>query len=266
MATKPSTLPLWATDTNLASGSQSGQTTKLEPSLGYKQQGSVPGKSAPGRYMNWLFNLIYSWCVYLDDLHNSSGFLSQSYTWLTGVHRFTNGVRAAGVSLEGANEVVYTDASGVAAPKTRSTLLRLDDACGNSNLGLNWSRAGAGNIYAAGTSDSTPVQIRLPQGAVINSVRAWVDDGGSGTISMSVYAVSRNPVSGAISLGSPLGSGTETSGGAGALEDLEVTGIATTVDNTDTTYEVIFVASTTSGNPVVNLAYVVWTDPGPRND
>lgn len=266
MAAKPSTVPDWASDTNYSSGPQVGLSTKLAPSSGYRNQGCVPEKSAPGRFMNWLFNLFSIWCAYLDDLHNSADFLNKSYTWLTGVHRFTNGLRAAGISLEGATEVVYTDAAGVAAPKARSTLLHLNEACCDSNNGARWSRAGAGNIYPINTGDGSPVSIRLPQGAVLQSVRAWVVPGASAAISMSVYAVSRDPVTGAIAVGSALGTGgTQVSSGA-ALQALQAASINATIDNTDTTYEVIFNANSTAGSPEIRLAYAIWTDPGPRND
>lgn len=83
------TTQTWANDTNIASGPQIGQTTKLQPSNGYLAAGAVPGRSIPGRYMNWLFNTLLAWCYYLGDLHNQLQFLNKSYTWITGTHTFS---------------------------------------------------------------------------------------------------------------------------------------------------------------------------------
>jgi hypothetical protein len=57
MATKPSTLPTWAT---------TGGTT-VEPSAGEKAAGFAVATKPPARWMNWLLNIIYQWCSYLND-------------------------------------------------------------------------------------------------------------------------------------------------------------------------------------------------------
>ena len=55
MATKPTDLPRWATD--------AGRT--LEPTSGEKDTGWQAGYKPPARKMNWLFNTIYDWIVWL---------------------------------------------------------------------------------------------------------------------------------------------------------------------------------------------------------
>jgi hypothetical protein len=82
MATKPTDLPNWATDTNFSSGSAVGKPTKDEPSSGFQAQGWVPGNNFIGKIANWWFNLVYQWCAYVDDLE------AQDFAW-TGAHTFT---------------------------------------------------------------------------------------------------------------------------------------------------------------------------------
>ena len=61
MATKPTTLPQWATT-----------GTVTEPSAGKKALGWIAEKP-PFAYMNWLLNLIYQWCAYVNDGIFTSG-------------------------------------------------------------------------------------------------------------------------------------------------------------------------------------------------
>lgn len=75
-------LPVWATDTNFSSGPKSGSPTKIEPSLGAKQQGDVPGQPYRSERKNWLFNLFAEWCRYARDLHLETAFLDKAYDWI----------------------------------------------------------------------------------------------------------------------------------------------------------------------------------------
>lgn len=65
MATKPASLPVWAT---------SGGVT-LEPSAGEKAAGWSAGFRPPARWFNWWMNLVYLWAVWLD------AFESEAHTW-----------------------------------------------------------------------------------------------------------------------------------------------------------------------------------------
>lgn len=76
MAAKPSTTPRWA---NVLVGAI------VEPSSGEKDTGGVPGTAPPARKINWLFNLIWQWIVYLEDIANIA------WTW-TVVHTFQRGI------------------------------------------------------------------------------------------------------------------------------------------------------------------------------
>jgi hypothetical protein len=57
MATKPTSLPTWATTAG----------TTVEPSAGQKAAGWTAGTRPPARWMNWLLNVLYQWCAYLND-------------------------------------------------------------------------------------------------------------------------------------------------------------------------------------------------------
>ena len=56
MSERPSSTPIWATDSG----------TKLEPSAGEKAAGFSIGTRAPARWVNWLLNLICQWVSYHD--------------------------------------------------------------------------------------------------------------------------------------------------------------------------------------------------------
>ncbi len=57
MASKPSQLPVWATD----------QTNNTEPSSGQKQTGWLLNQKAVSSYWNWYQHLVYQWIAYLAD-------------------------------------------------------------------------------------------------------------------------------------------------------------------------------------------------------
>lgn len=66
MATKPSSVPEWATG---------GGAALLEPLLAEKQLGWVPGSRGPAQWFNWWMKLVYLWMVWLD------AFESEAHTW-----------------------------------------------------------------------------------------------------------------------------------------------------------------------------------------
>ena len=61
----------------------------MEPSLGYKQAGFVPGAQFLGDYVNWYFFNNYEWIQYLDALHTEVQFLNKAYV-------FTNTLQCTG--------------------------------------------------------------------------------------------------------------------------------------------------------------------------
>lgn len=66
MATKPTDLPIWATDTTFTNGDYVGEPTKIEPALGKQQEGWIPKEKPAPEIQNWWQNLTYQWCVWVD--------------------------------------------------------------------------------------------------------------------------------------------------------------------------------------------------------
>ena len=66
MPSKPAALPRWATDVTAVIS---------EPSSGAKDVGWTSAQSPPASWMNWLQNLAYQWCAWLD------AFESTAHTW-----------------------------------------------------------------------------------------------------------------------------------------------------------------------------------------
>ena len=138
MATKPSdpatTIP-WATDTAFSSGPDTGLSTKSTPPAGYIAQGCVPSRSAPGRFMNFFFNQLYLWCLYLYDLHNSVDFLNKVYAW-TGAHTFSTTVGVSGVlsTLRGVFQAASSSDIGVFVENAGQ--IRIDNATAGTPAGF----------------------------------------------------------------------------------------------------------------------------------
>jgi hypothetical protein len=72
MATKPVTLPEWASDA---------AADVVIPSAGKKLLGWIKGERPPAQYFNWWQELVYNWIQYLDDL------AAQNFAW-TATHSF----------------------------------------------------------------------------------------------------------------------------------------------------------------------------------
>lgn len=69
MATKPSVVPTWATDTNFTNGPAAviGTPTKVAPSAGVRAEGWIPNTAPGAQHENYEKNLIGQWLDYLDD-------------------------------------------------------------------------------------------------------------------------------------------------------------------------------------------------------
>ncbi|MFH0902156.1 MAG: hypothetical protein V2A73_16110 [Pseudomonadota bacterium] len=73
MAAKPTELPTWATNGGTDPLTQ--QSNVLEPPASKKASGFHYREKPARNYLNWLLNLIYQWCAYLDT------FLEDDHTW-----------------------------------------------------------------------------------------------------------------------------------------------------------------------------------------
>lgn len=249
------TTTTWADNANIASGPQSGSTTKLEPSDGYKQAGAVPGRSIPGRYMNWLFNKIVAWCYYVGDLHNQTQFLNKSYAWITGTHSFATATTFASdvtiggdtvcgdISVNNAKNYLYTGGGKtyeVAIPLAGQALLNHDSGATTWGPGTT-----DGTIACTGTASAIAIPIKqvLRQGCTITRVRMAYDSAGTGAkIELKKRVV--DPASATSPAESTIDS--DTAAGAG-VEILDTGTFAEAVDDL-TEYYVVVTSSATLGD------------------
>src|SRR5262245_30241789 len=70
MATKPSTIPTWATNTNFAASSQpwASSPTKVQPASGVQAEGHNPEDPTVAQYENWFKNLVGQWCDWVNKI------------------------------------------------------------------------------------------------------------------------------------------------------------------------------------------------------
>lgn len=191
MATKPSTVPLWATN---------GGTT-VEPLLAEKQAGWLSAKKLPARWMNWRDNLTYLWILWLQ------AYESEAHIW-TALQTFSNGVvvDGAGSNLDGCLEAFGTGNKaglfGWSGPTT--------GAFGVRGFGLNGGAFGKNGVNGIGGSGTTAAGAGL------------AGEGGVGAGSGGIGGP------GAVAVGGELDGTTNSTGaaGAGAL----ITGGAITSD------------------------------------
>lgn len=186
---QPSDLALWASDTNFASGTESGTPTKVDPGAAYEAQGGVPGQPFVAPYWNWALNNHSQWLQYLQGLHTDSFFLGQTLVW-TAAQRFTGASRHAALQLVA--EGSYTDADGASAPQTRVKRISFGSALQGQGDQPGSNGALGADGYAsletdpAGSSNFAQVSraIELPQGAIVTGwkVLAKFDPGSLGNV------------------------------------------------------------------------------------
>jgi len=159
MATKPTIADAeWATDALMTSAPDVDEQAKsptLDPGTSYRKQGWIPNTNFIGRYMNWILNQFYLWAVYLNDLHNSTAFLSQAYTW-TGAHTFNTAEATFAQEIQ-ANGGIDTNGGGIltGAGALSTEGGSISSAGGNiSSVTGDYSSSG-GDYTAAGGSFTT---------------------------------------------------------------------------------------------------------------
>jgi hypothetical protein len=152
MATKPSSLPQWATD---------GGTT-VEPSSGQKQTGWAVGTRPPARWMNWWKNLVYQWMQYLDAPAGTPGTVGNGGTALSATGGSTVSGSTGGGGLIGTGGAAsagtgsggdgLTGTGGASAGGTGGAGVRGTGGSGNGSGGV-FTAAGAGDgVQANGAS------------------------------------------------------------------------------------------------------------------
>lgn len=275
---KPVTLPIWATDTNLSSGTESGSSVKSEPALGVKQQGFVPGRAAPARYYNWLLNLIYTWIVYLDGLASDAQWLSTLWIWTN--RHIWSGSFGPGLLDSASCEVNYVNGSGGASTRTRTILIdvaALQASGDQSGVGADvyasviarfqtstdpaLARIGGGfGTTVRGVVDLSP---HLVSGCTLTRVRARVAAEGTSDVGLDLHE-STPSFSGS---GSGVLTALDSEAALATAATLDSGAISVVVDKATKTYHVsISNSGATGSDSVVVLGLeITISDPGPRN-
>lgn len=180
MATKPSSLPLWATV----------GADVAEPTTGRKQLGWVHGESPTAQEMNWLDNLVYQWLLYLSDgalsgNHSVAGTLSTTGAVTTGGALTTNGgvVVPSGQTLD-VNGVA--DLAGATSLRLPARTMLLDVSAGMAIIG-------GGSVVAGFTASTTPTALVIPvplhAGDRITGIKVYYERNSGSTIGFSLVQV-----------------------------------------------------------------------------
>lgn len=67
MTTRPLRLPLVATDSTVSSGSEAGQSVRLQPSAGLLAQGKLHNTPTAARHQNWWEGTVGDWIAHIDE-------------------------------------------------------------------------------------------------------------------------------------------------------------------------------------------------------
>lgn len=167
MATKPSSVPTWATvGADIA-----------EPTTGRKELGHVHGESPTAQEENWFKNLVYQWAAYLRD-----GALTGNHTFggtvgVTGLITATAGLTAAAnqhITVSGTGRFKHGDEE-VNIAASAFTLSTVAAAIGSGTVAeLNeheW-------LFIAGATHLT-APLMLPVGSRVKSIDFICDRGGN---------------------------------------------------------------------------------------
>lgn len=227
---KPGTVPTWATDTNIATGTETGTPTKVAPSAGFVAQGLVPGDTFVGPYFNYLLNLITTWIAYLN--------------------------------LSGTDEITYANT------RTRTVLIPASAGYNSTTAVFAYPAADSRGWVASndeGIVQSDPlatggtsylnVPLKLPQGAVLTGVRAAVFSAGSPFLTMKVTRSAFNTATSGASVATNLGTDTAVAG----ADLLAITGLSETVSASNN-LTVGFTSTNTAGGDIVRWIEVTYTE------
>lgn len=168
---KPSTLPRWA-DT------VTGDATRfVAPTSGKKDVGWATLERPAAQHLNWLFEIIYTWCLYLDTL--IADIAAQNWVW-TGTHEFQDTVELAGHVI---GDTVFDDGievtTTVTAPEYLQTSFLAYDMTafvgGPWGPSLDWDRAtAAGYVESIGMTTPTSFIVPLSQVAGGDTINVTV--------------------------------------------------------------------------------------------
>jgi hypothetical protein len=250
---KPSAPVTWATDTNYASGSETGQTTRLAPSSGFKAQGFLPAEECPARYMNWCIGALADWTGYLDALPTDPDFVGVDFVW-AGEHEFDDLVTFDATAtfnvapkLASSAELEYTPG------RSRTVIIPLVGAVASVVPDTEFVfTSAAGGPVASVNGLKYAVPLRLPQGAIVTRVRAVLYRGhgtpGAASPTLKLYRYQVDMTTGVVTaFAAPAATLTQTLTGVFSQPPLSTGAITITIE-TDSSYAFEWTASDTAAS------------------
>lgn len=277
---KPSATVSWSTDTNYATGPETGVSTRLEPSGGVKAQGFIPTEEVPARWLNWALGALGDWTAYLNGLPTDPDFVDEDFAWggehtFNGLVTFNGGVDfptvsnlstlnvsgnarfLSGMYLDGTtNELLYANAA-VVTPRARTVLVALEDVAPTTNVGFSDS-----GVFFSGIEIAS-IPLRVPRGAVVTGLRYGFSNGSGGTVAV-LAELRRRPANKSTGVVTTV-TEEQDSWNAGAGTDTVRTmtiSPTVTVDNANSTYSFVMAADSGCALGWIEITY---NDPGPRN-
>jgi len=156
MATKPTTLPQWATT-----------GTVTEPSAGKKALGWIAEKP-PFAYLNWILNLVYQWIQYLDapvGTGSNPGFSATggptNGTGLKGTGGGTTGLGVHGVAAANGAGVCGEATAGSGVTGTCTTGVGVVGVSTGSGNGVEAGSIGTGYALHVSGDMTSPVKAAI---------------------------------------------------------------------------------------------------------
>src|ERR1044072_7899936 len=173
MATKPTVSDAeFASDALFLSGAESGLAVRADPGAGTRKQGFIAEMTLIPQWVNFTLYQFYLWCVYVNDLHNSAGFLSQNYHW-TGTHQWDVELLGASFSATSNNGFKYS------TPPSRTLMVPLTSFQASTTGNWAFQTNVGGGLYrwtvsnpSSGTSGVIVCELSIPTGCVVTGVRA----------------------------------------------------------------------------------------------
>jgi hypothetical protein len=266
-----------ATDTNFASGDESGLSTKLEPSAGVKAQGHVSGLAAPAAWANYWEHGVGLWLSYVAALDTDAYFLGRAYAW-TAAHTHS------------ANLTLTSGSVDVQAGFVQAEEFRIDHASQEFRYLAARSRSfwipacefvpGTGAAVTSGTSVqfsaasaicSLSLHKYLPQGAVVTDLLCRLNQNSGSGVAMKFDLV-RTVVDTSPAFADTPNTEATNSLSTGVSGDQLLAATApftsTSVDKSADFWTLVITASDAASGGDPELFYGVriqFNDPGPRN-
>lgn len=263
MVARPSSFVSWATDTNFASGPDSGLPTKEtpDPSAGVIAQGFLPGSPLAGPRLNWLANKLASWTEYLAAIIDAN----EEHTYQVAKDRY---ISVPGFAFASGRKKVV---AGVSADATLDegwrpyeTVLAGAGPGGRDLIQLQ-AQAQCAAPFVYGILDLGPY---LRTGMVLKEITFHIDPGTANAtadnrMQMGVYGI--NPSGGGVTA---LETDITDDGTNASQARVQVISPTITVNRVPNAYfAMVRSSSTAAGGAIDRIAGLVLRvdDPGPRN-